>query len=321
MNHTEDRSRALVMKDSRVELQTEANCINRVISRTLLFHYGDVIWWPFIYFFFYFWGSIYTQKPQDSIQHVSVDRASLCDFFSLHSYLTVEFTRHRLQEKTELLILSFYSMSVGNGEALRLHSDTHAALPQPAWSVNSHFPVFLHSGRMKSGNCCFTAALIAGITAFSSFPPLWEEENRQLLPYRRSHRRYQLQFPAFLHFDRRQTGSCSFTASLVGGKVDFPAFLLSQRRKTGNCSFTAAPIGGKVDFPVFLLCERRKTGSCSFTAALIGGKVGFPVFLRSERRKTGNCTYDAGTHGGNLSIRFCILSSLPVLVGGPWVGA
>ena len=73
------------MKDSRAELQTEANRINRVISRILLFHYGDVIWWPFIYFFFYFWGSISTQKPRNSIQHVSVDRVSLCDFFlSIH---------------------------------------------------------------------------------------------------------------------------------------------------------------------------------------------------------------------------------------------
>ena len=230
MNHTEDRSRALVMKDSRVELQTEANCINRVISRTLLFRYGDVIWWPFMYFFFYFWGSIYTQKPQDSIQHVSVDRVSLCDFFSLHSYLRVEFARHRLQEKTELLILSFYSMSVGNGEALRLHSDTHAALPQPARSVNSHFPVFLHSGRMKSGNCCFTAALIAGITAFSSFPTLWEEENRQLLPYRRSHRRYQLQFPAFLLSERRKTGKSTLPPMGAAVMLQFPVSLLSERR-------------------------------------------------------------------------------------------
>ena len=60
-------------------------------------------------------------------------------------------------------------------------------------------------------------------------------------------------------------------------------------------SFTAALIGGKLDFPVFLRSERRKTGNCSFTAALIGGKVDFPVFLRSERRKTGNCRYAAGT--------------------------
>ena len=118
-------------------------------------------------------------------------------------------------------------------------------------------------------------------------------------------------FPAFLHYERRKTGRCSFTAALIGGKMDFPAFLRSERRKTGSCSFTAALIGGKVHVPVFLRSERRKTGNCSFTAPLIGGKVHFPVFLRSERRKTGNCIYAAGTYGGSLSVRFLILFLLP----------
>ena len=101
----------------------------------------------------------------------------------------------------------------------------------------------------------------------------------------------------------------------------FPVFLHCERRKAGNCSFTAAKIGGKVDFPGFLRSERRKTGSCGFTAALIGGKMDFPVFLRCERRKTGNCSYAAGTFGGNLSIRFFILFSLLMLLGGSWVAA
>ncbi|XXG50145.1 hypothetical protein AAC387_Pa02g4195 [Persea americana] len=74
--------------------------------------------------------------------------------------------------------------------------------------------------------------------------------------------------------------SRSFTAALIGGKLDSPVFLRSERRKTGNCSFTVAPIGGKVDFPLSLLSEGRKTGNCSFTAVPIGGKVDFPVFLR-----------------------------------------
>ncbi|XXG50005.1 hypothetical protein AAC387_Pa02g4055 [Persea americana] len=47
--------------------------------------------------------------------------------------------------------------------------------------------------------------------------------------------------------------SRSFTAALIGGKLDSPVFLRSERRKAGNCSFTAVPIGGKVDFPAFLL--------------------------------------------------------------------
>ena len=192
-----------------------------MISRILLFHYGDVIWWPFIYFYFYFRASIYIQKPRNSIGHLSIAEVGLWDFF-LSIHIIWEFTRCGLREKTELLILSICFMLIGNWKVLRLYSDTHAALPPLASAVNWHFPVFLHS----------------------------------------------------------------------------------ERRKTGNCSFTAALVGGKVDLPVFLRSERRKTGNCSFTAAPIGGKVGFPVFLRSERRKTGNCTYAAGTCVGNLSIRF-----------------
>ena len=167
-----------------------------MISRILLFRYGDVIWWPFIYFYFYYWGSIYIPKPRNSIHRVSIANVSLSDFFlSIHNIS--EFTRYGLQEKTELLILSFYFMLIGNGKFLRLYYDTHAALPLLARAVNSHFPVFLH-------------------------------------------------------YERRKTGSCSFTAALIGGKLDFPAFLRSERRKAGNCSFTAALIGGKIDFPVFL---------------------------------------------------------------------
>ncbi|XXG49892.1 hypothetical protein AAC387_Pa02g3942 [Persea americana] len=73
--------------------------------------------------------------------------------------------------------------------------------------------------------------------------------------------------------------SRSFTAALIGGKLDSLIFLRFERRKTGNCILTATPIGGKVDFPVFLLSEGRKTGNCNFTAVPIGGKVDFPVFL------------------------------------------
>ncbi|XXG60052.1 hypothetical protein AAC387_Pa04g2037 [Persea americana] len=101
----------------------------------------------------------------------------------------------------------------------------------------------------------------------------------------------------------------------------FPVFLHYERRKAGNCSFTAALIGDILDFPGFLLSEWRKTGNCSFTAAPIGGKVDFPLLLRSERRKTGICIHAAGTCGRNLSIRFFILFSHLLLVGGSWVGA
>ncbi|XXG71497.1 hypothetical protein AAC387_Pa07g0768 [Persea americana] len=101
----------------------------------------------------------------------------------------------------------------------------------------------------------------------------------------------------------------------------FPVFLRSERRKVGNCSFTAALIGGKLDFPVFLHSERRKTGICCFTAVLIGGNVHFPVFLRYERRKTGNSRYANCTYGGYLSIRVFNLFTLLLLAGGSWVVA
>ena len=91
--------------------------------------------------------------------------------------------------------------------------------------------------------------------------------------------------------------------------------------KTDNCSFAAALIGGKLDFQIFFCSERRETGNCRFAVALIGGKVNFPVFLHSERRKTGNCGIIAGTYGGNLLIRFFIIFSLLLLVGGSWVVA
>ena len=204
------------MKDLRMEMETGANCFSSVVSWILLFHYGDVTWWPFTYFFFYFWGGIYIQEPRNSVQHVSIAKVSLCDS-SLSIHIVWEFTRYGLQEKTELLILSFYSMLVANGKVLWLYSYTLAALPLLAWAVNSLFPVFLH-----------------------------------------------------------------------------------YQRKTCNCSFTAAIIGGKMDFPNFFCSEGRKTGICGFTAALIGSKLYFPAFLHSGRRKAGNCIYAAGTCGENL---------------------
>ena len=253
------------MQDLRMELSTGADCFNRVMSRTFLFHHGDVISGPLIYFYFYFRGGIYIRKPRNSFQRVSIAKVSLCDFF-LSIQIIWEFTSYGLQEKTELLILSFYFMLIGNGKVLLRYSDTHTQLPLLAWAVNSHFP-------------------------------------------------------AFLHCERRKAGNCSFTAALIGGILDFPGFLRSEWRKTGNCSFTAAPIGGKVDFPAFLRSGWRKAGNRSFTAAPIGGKVVFPVLLRSERRKAGICIYAAGTCGGDLSIRFFILFSHLLLVGGAWVGA
>ena len=223
---------------------------------------------------------------------MSIAKVSLCDFF-LSIQIIWEFTRYGLQEKTELLILSFYSMLVGNGKVLRLYSDTHAALPLLARAVNSHSPVLLHSEGRKTGNSSFTAARIGG----------------------------KPDFPAFLRSEGRKAGNCRFTAVRIGGKVGFRDFLLSEGRRTGNCSFTAALIGGNLDFPVFLRSEGRKTGNCTFTVVLIGGKVDFPAFLRPEGTKTGDCRSAAGTYGGDLTFRFLIIFSLLSPVGGSLVGA
>ena len=128
----------------------------------------------YIFLLFFLGQYIYIQKPRNSIQHVSIAKVSLRDFF-LSVHIIWEFTRYGLQEKTEME----RSCGNGNGKVSRLHSDTHAALPLLAWAVNSHFPVFLLS-------------------------------------------------------EWRETGNCSFTAVLIGGKVDLPVFLRSERRKTGK---------------------------------------------------------------------------------------
>ena len=65
-------------------------------------------------------------------------------------------------------------------------------------------------------------------------------------------------------------------------KLHFPAFLRSERRKTGSCSFAAALIGGKVDFPVFLRSEGRKTGNCGYATGTYGGNISIRFFILSS---------------------------------------
>ena len=116
---------------------------------------------------------------------------------------------------------------------MRFYSDTRASLPLLARALNSHFKVFLRSGRRETGNCSFTAAPIGG----------------------------KLDFPVFLRSKGRKSGKCSFTASLIGGKLDFPVFLRSERRKTGNCTYAAGTCVGNLSirffnplFPSFACC-------------------------------------------------------------------
>ena len=164
------------------------------------------------------------RKPRNSIQHVWIAKVSLCySFLSIH--IIWEPTRYGLEEKTELLILSLYFMSNWNGKVLRFYSDTRASLPLLASALNSHFKVFLRSGRRKTGNCSFTAAPIGG----------------------------KLDFPVFLRSKGRKSGNCSFTAAPIGGKVDFPVFLRSEWRKTGNSWYAADTYGGCLSIRFFFL--------------------------------------------------------------------
>ena len=129
------------------------------------------------------------------------------------------------EKKQSYWFFHFYSMSIGDGKVLRLYSDSHAVLPQLAWAVNSHFPVFLRSERRKTGICSFTAARIRG----------------------------KLDFPVFLRSEGRKTGICRFTAVLVGGNVDFPVFLRSERRKAGNSRYAKGTYAGYLSIRFFNL--------------------------------------------------------------------
>ena len=172
------------------------------------------------------------RKPRNSIQHVWIAKVSLCySFLSIH--IIWEPTRYGLEEKTEILILSLYFMSNWNGKVLRFYSDTRASLPLLASALNSHFKVFLRSGRRKTGNCSFTAAPIGG----------------------------KLDFPAFLRSKGRKSGNCSFTASFIGGKLDFPVFLRSERRE-----FAALPPLPSAEKSIFRFSSALRGAKLEFAA-------------------------------------------------------
>ena len=149
------------MNDFGMELYAGGDCFNRVISRILLFYYGEVIRCPFIYFYFHFRGSIYIRKRRNSIQHMSLAKVILCDF-SLSIQIEWEFPRYGQQEKSRTIdsFILFYLNWKWKGLATFI-------------------------GHSRS----LTAACMGGELAFSRFPPLWEEESWQLQLYRCSHRR------------------------------------------------------------------------------------------------------------------------------------
>ena len=124
---------------------------------------------------------------------------------------------------------------------MRVSFDTHTALPLLAWELNSHFPIFLHSEKRKSGDYSFTAARIGGKT----------------------------DFPVFLIPERRKAGSCTFTAVPIGGKTNFPVFLRSEGGKLEISDTLRVHMAGIFQtaflsvFPIFCLLVGHGSGLSS----------------------------------------------------------
>ena len=129
-------------------------------------------------------------------------------------------------------------------------------------------------------------------------------------------------FPAFLHYERRKTGRCSFTAALIGGKMDFPAFLRSERRKTGSCRFTplssavkstfqfsSAQRGGKLAIAALPPLSSAVKSIFQFSSALRGGKLEIAFTLRAHMAEAFQSDFLSSFY------------SLLLLLGGSWVGA
>ena len=90
----------------------------------------------------------------------------------------------------------------------------------------------------------FTAACMVGKLAFSGFPPLWEDEKRQLLLYRRSHRRYNCVF--------------QFSTALRGGKPAVAALPpLSSAVSTAISSFPPLWEEANWQLQLYRLSHRR----------------------------------------------------------------
>ena len=107
-------------------------------------------------------GAVHIFKSLEIQSSMSQLPETACAIFPPHIHVMWEFTGYGLQEETGLPILSFYFMLI--------------------WKWMGLAALFGHSRSL-------TAACVGGKLAFSSFPPKWEEENRQMQLYRRSHRR------------------------------------------------------------------------------------------------------------------------------------
>ncbi|XXG79385.1 hypothetical protein AAC387_Pa09g0468 [Persea americana] len=143
-------------------------------------------------------------------------------------------------------------MSIGNGKALRLHSDTRAALPLLAWAVDSNSPVLLHSERRKTGSCSFTAAYVGGKAPFQfSFPRRGGKLATAALPL----------FPSAVK------SIFQFSSALRGGKLEIADTLRAHLAVIFQSDFLSfffllLPVGGSW---VGALFHKMKGGHVSVT--------------------------------------------------------
>ena len=112
----------------------------------------------------------------------------------------------------------------------------------------------------------FTAACMGGKLAFPSIPPLWEEENRQLHLYRRSHRRQ----------------SCIFQLSSAprGGKLAVAALPPLSSAVKSIFQFSSALRGGKMEIADMLRVRMAVIFQCDFLSF-------FPFFCLLVGRGSG----------------------------------
>ena len=148
------------MNDFGMELYAGGDCFNRVLSRILLFYYGEVIRCPFVYFYF-FSGAVY-----------------------IFESVEIQFNRCHLPKSSCVIFLSpsksnGSSPDMGNKKR-RNHSFFILFYLNSKWKG---LPTFF--GHSRS----FAAAFMGGELAISRFPQLRMEESWQLQLYRCSHRR------------------------------------------------------------------------------------------------------------------------------------
>ena len=123
----------------------------------------------------------------------------------------------------------------------------------------------------------FTAACMGGKLAFPSIPPLWEEENRQLHLYRRSHRRQ----------------SCIFQLSSAprGGKLAVAALPLLSSAVKLAFQFSSALRGGKLEIAHMMRVHMAEIFQSDFVSFLrfLCLLVGRGSGLSSTKRRMDMC--------------------------------